>query len=94
MQQAAKDLEFSTSGEVEVKDITDDVDAIVDASGVATGQALVHTHSSTSAITTLEHEPGLAQEDVPEALDRLFPRHGDEAPAAEDGEVEIGRAHV
>jgi thiamine phosphate synthase YjbQ (UPF0047 family) len=42
--------------------------------------------SSTSAITTLEHEPGLAEEDLPEALDRLFPRHGDAAPTTADGQ--------
>lgn len=87
MTQYAKDLEFSTEGEVHVLDLTDDVDEVVRASGVELGQALVHTLSSTSAITTLEHEPGLAEEDLPEALDRLFPRHGDEAPTAEGGQA-------
>jgi thiamine phosphate synthase YjbQ (UPF0047 family) len=91
MQQFAKDLEVSTGGEVEVIDLTDDVEEIVKASGVGQGQVLVHTHSSTSAITTLEHEPGLAEEDVPEALDRLFPRHGDYAPEAEDGTTDAKR---
>jgi secondary thiamine-phosphate synthase enzyme len=86
MQQAAQDLTVSTGGEVEIVDLTDDVARIVDGAGVRTGQALVHTLSSTSAITTLEHEPGLVEEDVPEALERLFPRHGDEAPVADDGE--------
>lgn len=85
MTQFAKDLEFSTSGEVDVIDLTDDVDEIVQASGVSLGQVLVHTLSSTSAITTLEHEPGLAEEDLPEALDRLFPRHGDDAVTTEGG---------
>lgn len=89
--QHAKDLELSTEGEVDVIDLTDDVDAIVRASGVETGQALVHTLSSTSAITTLEHEPGLAEEDLPEALDRLFPRHGDPAPVAEGDEASTKR---
>jgi thiamine phosphate synthase YjbQ (UPF0047 family) len=86
MPQHAKDLTFSTSGEVDVIDLTDDVNEIVQASGVDLGQVLVHTLSSTSAITTLEHEPGLAEEDLPEALDRLFPRHGDAAPTTADGQ--------
>lgn len=77
MLQHAKDLEFSTSGEVTIRDLTEDVNAIVGASGVQLGQALVFTTSSTSAITTLEYEPGLVEKDLPEALGRLFPRHGE-----------------
>lgn len=77
MEQHAEDLTFSTKGEVEIRDLTDDVDRIVQASGVELGQALVFTLSSTSAITTLEYEPGLVEEDVPGALERLFPKHGE-----------------
>lgn len=91
MMQHATDLTFSTKGEVQIIDLTDDVDEIVRASGVETGQVLVHTHSSTSAITTLEYEPGLVEEDIPEALERLFPRHGDAAPVAEGGKPSTER---
>lgn len=91
MVQYTKDLEFSTQGEVHIIDLTDDVDEIVRASGVQTGQALVHTLSSTSAITTLEHEPGLVEEDIPEALERLFPRHGQQAPTTEGGKATAKR---
>ncbi len=76
MQQVSKDLELSTKGEVEIIDITDRIAKIVEGSGVGTGQALAFVTSSTSAITTLEHEPGLVEEDLPQALERLFPKHG------------------
>jgi thiamine phosphate synthase YjbQ (UPF0047 family) len=43
---------------------------------VREGLACVFVAHSTCAVTTLEFEPGLAEEDLPKALDRLFPRHG------------------
>jgi secondary thiamine-phosphate synthase enzyme len=76
MIQFARDLSLSTKGEVEILDITSEVAGVVEASRVRTGQALVFTLSSTSAITVTEFEPGLAEEDIPKALERLFPRHG------------------
>lgn len=73
MVQHQEDIILETPGEVTILDITDRLHAIVDRSGVAYGQALLFTKSSTSAITTLEYEPGLL-EDVPAALERLFPK--------------------
>ena len=75
MAAVARSLELRTTREGEVVDITDEVAAHVASSGVQVGMALVFTQSSTSAITVLEHEPGLVQ-DLPAALDRLVPRHG------------------
>lgn len=74
--QHVADLELETEGEVQVEDVTKQVKRIVAASGVRTGQCLVFTTSSTSALTTLEYEPGLLR-DLPAALERLFPRHGE-----------------
>ena len=74
MRQFASDLHLKTGGEIEVHDITRDVEKAVRESGVRTGQALVFSMSSTSAITITEFEPGLAEEDIPAALERLFPR--------------------
>ncbi|HET6404987.1 MAG TPA: secondary thiamine-phosphate synthase enzyme YjbQ [Candidatus Thermoplasmatota archaeon] len=74
MRQHAADIRLSTGGEIEVRDLTADVAKAVAASGVRTGQALVFTMSSTSAITVTEFEPGLAEEDIPQALERLFPK--------------------
>lgn len=76
MQIHTTDLTFPTEGEVTIRDLTPDVAKAVSASGIETGQVLVFTTSSTSAITTLEFEPGLVDKDLPEALARLFPKHG------------------
>jgi secondary thiamine-phosphate synthase enzyme len=70
------EIRFSTKGEVEIHDVTEDVRRRVAESKVDEGLVCVFTPSSTTAITTLEFEPGLVEEDVPKALERLFPRHG------------------
>lgn len=54
-------------------DITALVVRVVTASRVRDGLVCVFTPSSTSAILTNEFEPGLMEEDVPAALERLFP---------------------
>ena len=73
----ALEIRFKTKGEVQIHDVTDEVRRRVSDSGVTEGLACVFTTSSTSAVTTCEFEPGLIEEDVPKALDRLFPRHGE-----------------
>ncbi len=66
-------IEFSTKGEVEIQDLTRRVEEIIQRSGLGGGIACVFSSSSTSAVTTLEYEPGLLR-DLPQALERLFPR--------------------
>lgn len=81
MAQFAQDIRFGTTGEVAILDLTERVGEVVRASGVRLGQALVFTLSSTSAVTVTEFEPGLVEEDLPAALERLFPKgldHGHE----------------
>lgn len=72
----AAEFTVQTKGEAQVLDLTPHVRAKVRESGVREGLACVFVAHSTCAITTLEFEPGLAEEDLPQALDRLFPRHG------------------
>lgn len=74
MIQHVGDVRLETRGEVQLLDITREVGSIVRAAGVRTGQALVFSRSSTSAIIITEFEPGLIEEDVPAALERLFPK--------------------
>lgn len=74
MRQHAADLDLDTPGEVAILDITDRVARVVKDAGVRMGQALAFTTSSTSAITVTEFEPGLVEEDLPAALERLFPK--------------------
>lgn len=66
-------LRLSTKQGPQALDITRGVTDVVARSGVRTGIACVFTPSSTSAILTNEFEPGLMEEDVPAALERLFP---------------------
>ncbi|HVL86385.1 MAG TPA: secondary thiamine-phosphate synthase enzyme YjbQ [Candidatus Thermoplasmatota archaeon] len=71
-----QEFTVKTRGEVDVVDLTAEVARRVRESGVTEGLACVFVAHSTCAVTTIEFEPGLAREDLPKALDRLFPRHG------------------
>ena len=64
---------LSTKRGPEARDITREVTSAVAKSGIRDGLACVFTPSSTSAILTNEFEPGLMAEDIPAALERLFP---------------------
>jgi secondary thiamine-phosphate synthase enzyme len=65
-------LSFSTQRHGQMRDITDEVGAIVERSGVETGVAHIFNVGSTAVVGTIEFEPGL-QCDLPEMLDRLIP---------------------
>lgn len=56
-----------------IYDITSRVADAVKAAKIKDGIVLVFVPGSTGAVTTLEYEPGLI-EDLPAALDRLFPK--------------------
>jgi len=66
-------LSIKTRGEVDIIDITSEVERVVSSSGVKNGIAVVFNKGSTGAISTIEYEPGLI-EDLPAALERLFPK--------------------
>lgn len=65
-------IELSTSGHRDMHNLTDEVTAIVRASGIESGLVHVHNVGSTGAVGTIEFEPGL-QQDLPELFDELFP---------------------
>jgi len=67
-------LECATRGNDHIVDITGQVQAAVEASGVTTGQAALLVHGSTAAVTTLEYEPGLVNHDIAAAMERIAPR--------------------
>jgi secondary thiamine-phosphate synthase enzyme len=71
-----KELRFSTRGDVDVIDLTADVQVIVDEAGMAEGQALAFVRGSTAAISTMEFEPG-GVHDLRAMLERLIPAAGD-----------------
>ncbi len=66
-------LRLSTERGPQALDITREVTTAVARSGIVDGLACIFTPSSTSAILTNEFEPGLMEEDIPAALERLIP---------------------
>ncbi len=71
-----KDARFTvnTHAELDIKDITEEGRRAVEESGINEGIAVFFVSGSTSAITTVEYEPGLLH-DLPAALERLFPKN-------------------
>ena len=67
-------IRIDTKPGVQAIDVTDRVEAAVAKSRVRDGLVCIFTPSSTSAIVTNEFEPGLMTEDIPNALERLFPQ--------------------
>ena len=65
-------IRFSTQGEIEVRDLTHEVSAIVHKSGLNNGIVCVFVPGATGAITTIEYEPGL-KVDFPELMEKLIP---------------------
>jgi secondary thiamine-phosphate synthase enzyme len=70
------EIRVSTRGESDIVDVTRELAAAVEASGVTEGQASAFVRGSTAAITTMEFEPG-GVHDLQAALERLLPTHGD-----------------
>jgi secondary thiamine-phosphate synthase enzyme len=63
---------ISTRGHKDMHDLTEQVAAVVARAKVRTGIVHVFNIGSTSAVGTIEFEPGL-REDLPAVLDRLLP---------------------
>jgi secondary thiamine-phosphate synthase enzyme len=67
-------ISVKTKGEVDIIDLTDQVEEAVSNSGLKNGIVTVFVPGSTGALTTIEYEPGLL-EDLPVAFERLAPRN-------------------
>jgi secondary thiamine-phosphate synthase enzyme len=67
-----KEINFSTKGENDMIDITDDIQQVISESKLSDGIACAFCPGSTGSITTIEFEPGL-QKDFPEALNKIAP---------------------
>jgi len=59
--------------EMDIVDITSEVQSSVSKSGISNGMVCVFCPGSTGAITTIEYEPGLIH-DLPAALERIAPK--------------------
>ncbi len=62
-----------TTADTDVVDLTGEVEAAVERSGIASGWVLVFVPGSTAGITTIEHESGCLA-DLARAVERLAPR--------------------
>ena len=65
-------LEFSTNGNADIVEITDDVRKLLGESGMSSGIVNIFVPGATGGVTTLEHEPGVCQ-DFRELFDSLAP---------------------
>ena len=83
---------FRLAAEFGHRDVTPEVESLVDQSGVTTGAVVVAVTGSTAAITTIEYESG-ALADLRRALDALAPANDDYAHNARWGDGN-GFSHV
>lgn len=67
------EISVSTRGDLDMVDITSQVEELVDDSGVIEGIANVFVAGATGALTTMEFEPGVV-DDLRAALERMAPR--------------------
>lgn len=79
-------LTVNTRGHADMHDLTGEIAAIVERSGIHTGTVHIFNVGSTGAIGAIEFEPGL-KEDLPNILDQLFApgRHYGHEAAWHDG---------
>jgi secondary thiamine-phosphate synthase enzyme len=68
----AKEFSVSAGEGCDLVDVTSDVQACVEESGLREGIACVAVVGSTAGVSTVEFEPGLRR-DVPELMERLAP---------------------
>ncbi|MGQ4833708.1 MAG: secondary thiamine-phosphate synthase enzyme YjbQ [Candidatus Asgardarchaeia archaeon] len=66
-------LNFKTKGELDIVDITYDVEKVVKDSKIKNGIAVVFVPGATGAVTTIEYEPNLLK-DFKDALERWAPK--------------------
>jgi len=68
-----EEFTIQTKGNSDIKDITGQVQHIIDNTGIAGGIAVVHAVGSTASISTIEFEPALS-EDFRDELEKFVPR--------------------
>ncbi|MDF1545323.1 MAG: secondary thiamine-phosphate synthase enzyme YjbQ [bacterium] len=70
------EIQFQTSGDGDIHDLTSQVAEIVSNSAITSGMVTVFVPGSTAGITTIEYEPGLLK-DIPELMEKLIPSNRD-----------------
>ena len=72
----SSEIKISTRGNSDIHNFTEDLQRVVEESGIQTGQATAMVVGSTAAISTLEFEPGLVNYDIAAALEGIAPENG------------------
>jgi secondary thiamine-phosphate synthase enzyme len=65
-------ISISTKGNCDIVDITNEIENILNKTGMIEGNVLIFAGGSTAGITTIEYEPGLLK-DYPQFFDRVAP---------------------
>lgn len=82
-------LTLTTRGNTDVHDLTDDLNRLVQESGLTSGLLTVFCPSSTSGVTTVEYEPG-AVSDLKRTFEELVPAN---RPYAHNATWDDGNGH-
>ncbi|MEA1893619.1 MAG: secondary thiamine-phosphate synthase enzyme YjbQ [Euryarchaeota archaeon] len=85
-------LSFSTGGNADIIDITDDVSDAISNSGLSDGTATIFAPGATGAVTTIECESGLIS-DLKDMLERIAPQNIEYAHNLKWGDGN-GHSHV
>ena len=85
-------INIKTKGEVDIIDITNNVQKIINESKIKNGIACVFVPGSTGTVTTIEYEPGL-KKDLPRALQKIAPK-GEHYDHHETWHDDNGHSHV
>jgi secondary thiamine-phosphate synthase enzyme len=85
-------LNIETNGEVDIVDITSDIQRSINKSKIKDGILCVFVPGSTGTITTIEYEPGLMK-DLPRALQKIAPK-GEHYDHHETWHDDNGHSHI
>jgi len=66
-------INIKTDGEVDIIDITGEIQNSIDKSKLKDGIICIFVPGSTGTLTTIEYEPGLMK-DLPQALEKIVPK--------------------
>ncbi len=69
-----KEIIISTEGNSDIKNITEEVQQILQFSKLQEGNCTVFSIGSTASVTTIEYEPGLLK-DLPKVFEKLIPTY-------------------
>ena len=86
------EIKIKTNGEVDIIDITGQIQDIIKKSKIKNGIACIFVPGSTGSITTIEYEPGL-KKDFPRVLQKIAPK-GEHYDHHETWHDDNGHSHV